>query len=206
MRYTAEQKQQTHDRIVAEAARLFRADGYASAGVDAVMKAAGLTAGGFYAHFRSKDALLIEAMEQCKVETGPPRSEAEAAGATIEDWIDRYLSTHHRDRPGKGCPLPALAAEIARQPKAVRKSFTATLRKRIGSVADRQPTGTPGERSDAAISMLASVVGAVMLARAVDDEELSERILDVMKTTLTSQVMAKRKGSKNARARERRPV
>src|SRR5271154_2822288 len=108
MRYGANQKQKTHDRIVAEAAKLFRTEGYEGCGVDAVMKAAGLTAGGVYAHFKDKEALLAEALEYSWAETARKMSAAHTATGDddpVVRWADSYLSERHRDCPGAGCAL-----------------------------------------------------------------------------------------------------
>jgi TetR/AcrR family transcriptional repressor of nem operon len=182
MRYSARHKQKTHDRIVAKAARLFREEGYTRCGVDAVMRAARLTPGGFYAHFRDKDALLAEALGHCRTDAARFIASAIADGQDpLMAWIDAYLNPEHLAAPGTGCPLPTLAGEIARQPAKVRRVFTKTVRAYIATLGALHPRRHGSRRSDAAIATIASLAGAVLLARAVDDPELSDRILRVVR-------------------------
>ena len=132
MRYTSDHKQQTHERIIAEASRLFREEGYKGASVDAVMRAAELTPGGFYAHFADKDALLAEVLEHCILRKNRRlAADAPLPPGAFHEWVDYYLSRDHLGEPGNGCALPALTAEIARQPKKVRKAFTEAMRVRL---------------------------------------------------------------------------
>ena len=186
MRYTADHKQQTHDRIVAEAARLFRAEGYRGMGVDTVMAAVGLTAGGFYSHFKNKDALFAEVLTYLATTKGVQLLPADGSKRSkpsadpLGDWLAAYLSTHHRDSPHCGCALPTLAGEIPRQPKAVRKAFTAALRSNLAALASRVSVGSLAERTDTAIAVLASAAGAMLMARAVDDPAFSDHILRVV--------------------------
>src|SRR5256885_8080456 len=117
MRYPPGHKQRTHQRILDTAARLFRKHGYAATGVDAVMTSAGLTAGGFYAHFRSKQVLLAEALElafQLSRDHWRSRLQDREGPAWVRAHIMSYLSQDHRDAAEHGCPMPALGAEIAR--------------------------------------------------------------------------------------------
>lgn len=200
MRYGADQKQKTHERIVADAAKLFRAEGYEGCGVDAVMKSAGLTAGGFYAHFKDKDALLAEALERCWAESAQKLSQTSGTSAGDDDpllrWVDSYLSEGHRDQPGAGCALPTLAGEIPRQPKAVRTAFTRAIRCYLNELAQHMPGGTPGERGEQAVAALAAAAGAMLLARAVDDEKFSQQILRTMRRTLRARFVRPRSKSK----------
>jgi TetR/AcrR family transcriptional regulator, transcriptional repressor for nem operon len=185
MRYTSDHKQQTHERIVSEASRLFREEGYKGSSVDAVMRAAELTPGGFYAHFDDKDALLAEVLEYCILrKTRRLSANTELTDDSFREWVDYYLSRDHLDEPGNGCPLPSLTAEIARQPKKVRKAFTEAMHIRLAELARAAPGETEGERSDRAITTLASLMGAVMLARALTDPTLSDRILEVVRTAI----------------------
>ena len=205
MRYEAEQKQRTHDRIVAAAAKLFRAEGYDGTGVDAVMKAAGLTAGGFYAHFKNKDALLAEALEYCWAESGRQMSDTTTAPGDndlVLRWADSYLSKHHRDRSGAGCALPTLAGEIPRQAKGVRAAFTRAVRGYLDGLAQHMPGPTQVERNEQAIAVFSAVAGAMLLARAVEDGKFSEQILRTMRQTVRAKLVRprskrKRRGSKS---------
>jgi TetR/AcrR family transcriptional repressor of nem operon len=187
MRYGADQKQKTHERIVAQAAKLFRTEGYEGSGVDAVMKAAGLTAGGFYAHFKDKDALLAEALEYSWAETARKMSKVTTAPGDddpVSRWADSYLSERHRDCPGAGCALPTLAGEMPRQPKAARTAFTRAMRSFLDGLADHMPDAAQARRDKQAIAVLAAVAGAMLLARAVDEEKFSGQILGIMRETI----------------------
>jgi TetR/AcrR family transcriptional regulator, transcriptional repressor for nem operon len=186
MRYTSNHKQKTHERIVAEASRLFREEGYKGASVDAVMQAAELTPGGFYAHFEDKDALLAEVLDACILRKNRRLSaDAEITADSFREWVEYYLSRDHLDEPGNSCPLTTLTAEVARQPKKVRKAFTQAMRTRLAEIARAAPGETDAERSENAIAALASLMGAVMLARAVSDPELSDQILRVVRNSIS---------------------
>jgi TetR/AcrR family transcriptional regulator, transcriptional repressor for nem operon len=205
MRYTSNHKQKTHERIVSEASRLFREEGYKGSSVDAVMQAAELTPGGFYAHFEDKDALLAEVLEHCILrKTRRLSSATELTDESFQEWVDYYLSRSHLEEPGDGCPLPSLTAEIARQPKKVRKAFTEAMRVRLSELTRAAPGETEAERSETAIATLAGLVGAVMLARAVTDTELSDRILRVMRKSILSRTG--KPGEKTRRATARKTL
>ena len=121
MRYSPDHKEKTRARILESAATVFRRQGYHATGVDKVMEEAGLTAGGFYAHFASKDALLAEALEHYATKnTGKFEGGQKDASdrEQVKAIVDRYLTASHRRHPERGCPLPSLAAEVARAGKA----------------------------------------------------------------------------------------
>ena len=207
MRYSSKHKQKTHDRIVTQAARLFREEGYAGCGVDSIMRAAHLTPGGFYAHFRDKDALLSEALTHCRIDAARFIASAIAAGRDPRvAWVDAYLNRQHLDAPGTGCPLPTLAAEIARQPAKVRRVFTKTLRAYIATLGALHPRKRGSRRSDEAIVTIATLAGAVLLARAVEDGDLSERILSVIRERVAPAAPPRRfrKTTRGNRARRSR--
>jgi TetR/AcrR family transcriptional repressor of nem operon len=176
----ADHKARTRARIVAAAARAFRERGVETVAIAEVMQAAGLTHGGFYAHFPSKNALVAAATASGLVDSRREFvSEAAAANpqAPLREIIRRYVSRHHRDYPAEGCTLPALAAEVAREPAEVRHAFTAELEEYVGQLMDFVPGATPEARHDAALVLAAGMAGAVALARAVDDPALSDRLL-----------------------------
>src|SRR2546427_7474772 len=136
MRYPPGHKQRTHQRILDTAAGLFRKRGYAATGVDAVMTSAGLTAGGFYAHFRSKQALLAEALElafQRSRDHWRSRLQGREGPAWVRAHITSYLSQEHRDAAEHGCPMPALGAEIARLSPTSREIFEQHLSRLVRS-------------------------------------------------------------------------
>ncbi|MBV9773198.1 MAG: TetR/AcrR family transcriptional regulator [Gemmatimonadetes bacterium] len=182
VRYSKEHKEETRRRIVEAASRAYRREGIGGVGIGELMGEIGLTHGGFYAHFASKDALVAEACEQGTAEsTDRILARAEKAGGAegVRTLIDAYVSALHRDLPERGCLMPALAADVSRGAPEVRGAFTRTLRRMLGRIGRLLPGA--GSRDDApsdeALALLSGMVGAVLLARAVDDPELSERIL-----------------------------
>jgi TetR/AcrR family transcriptional repressor of nem operon len=184
VRYPKEHKEQTRRRIVQAAARAYREQGVSGVGIGELMQSVGLTHGGFYAHFASKDALVAEACEQGISELSSRLlAEAEAQGGAegLRHLVRGYVSRAHRDDPGVGCAMPALAADVARAAPEVRAGFTRTLRGFLARLAPLLPRrGDPAraeEPTDEALALASGMVGAVLLARAVDDPELSDRIL-----------------------------
>ena len=178
MRYPPAETAEKHARILAEAARLFRERGFDGAGVAEIMKAAGLTHGGFYAHFDSKDALEAATVERAVAESSETLyAPASASPDPRRHFLNAYLSPLHRDRPGKGCVTAALGSEIARH-GAARATFTQGLRQSLSIIAGWFGTGRDeGEAERQAIRLFSAAVGALILARAVDDPALSDRIL-----------------------------
>lgn len=191
MRYAPDHKPATRARIVAAAARVLLDQGLAGTGVHQVMARAGLTHGGFYAHFQSRDALIAEALEALLEE----RRGQLVAGLDelrgkqrLAQVVGRYLNRHHRDTAEAGCPLPALGGELARADPELKRRFErglAALAEEIAAPQDEdgapQPEGaTEGAGAlaeERALATLALCAGGVMLSRAVGDGELSDRIL-----------------------------
>jgi TetR/AcrR family transcriptional regulator, transcriptional repressor for nem operon len=179
MGYSKAQKARTHKRIVAIASRRFREKGLAGSGIAELMKEAGLTVGGFYKHFDSRDALVAEAVSsafadwQRRVDAaapvGPPVSYAKL--------IDDYLSDAHRKNPGTGCAFSALAPEIARCDKRTRALTTEHVRNDLDLIAGLLPGKDNRAARSRAILIFSALVGAMSLARAVSDESLSREIL-----------------------------
>lgn len=170
MRVTQAKAAESRDRIVAAAARLFRERGIDGVGIDAIMEAAGLTHGGFYRHFRSKEDLVAEAV-------GLALPGGTAPADDLADYAARYLSAAHRDDPGRGCVMAALGGDAARGGAGVRRRFAELVSAQIARFV---PWFGGGERPEArarAITGLSAMVGALVLARAVDDPALSEEIL-----------------------------
>lgn len=180
MRYPRGHKERTRRRILGAAARRFREKGFRGAGVDSVMRAAGLTAGGFYAHFDSKQRLLAEAlaMAEAQVEGRLLAGIGDLAGVDwLREVVRRYLSRRHRDDTARGCVLPALAAEAPRLGNRAREALEAYLT-RIADALEGKAAGLPGlPPRDRVLATIALCAGGLMLARAVRDEELSDRIL-----------------------------
>jgi TetR/AcrR family transcriptional regulator, transcriptional repressor for nem operon len=186
MRYPASQTAKKHDKILKEAARLFRERGFDRAGVAEIMKAAGLTHGAFYAHFASKEALEAEAVERAFAQSD---NRIYALTANARDpkrvFLDSYLSAAHRDHPGCGCVMAALGPEIARD-SAARKPFTAQVKQMIEGMAVRFRWKRKRAARRDSIHLLSAAVGALILARAVDDPQLSDELLESVRDHLAS--------------------
>jgi TetR/AcrR family transcriptional repressor of nem operon len=188
MRYDAEHKDETRKRVLKAAARAIREEGPFKVGVAAVMSRAGLTHGGFYAHFASREDMVAEgvgrmfeeARQGLDREIHPGRSPSEALAA----YIDFYLSAEHRDTRTAGCPLPFLAADAPRLPDAARERYARGVAHLTERLADRLAAlGRPDAR-DEARSMLAEMVGALSLARADPDRARSDAILATSRAAL----------------------
>jgi len=167
-------------RTVTSAARLFREHGFDGAGVDAVTEAAGLTHGAFYSQFESKEAVVAEALRLALDESRALWAR-DASGKdkrdALERIIGRYLSPRHRDSLGAGCAVAALGSDLPRQPKRIREVFTKRLEEGLEVLTTLVPGRTVSHRRDVAIQLFATMVGALILARAVEDASLSKRIL-----------------------------
>jgi TetR/AcrR family transcriptional repressor of nem operon len=182
VRYPREQKAATRRRILDAAARLFRQSGYDGVGVDAIMNEVGLTAGGFYSHFSSKEALFSEAMASAlapgKTLRASKSSTPSAAQPTdpLVTLIKAYLSRAHRDTVADGCPLPTLSPDVARKSDSTRESYEQQFLKFVDEIEALLPDGSENVREHA-LSLVAQCVGGVMLSRAVKDQKLSDQIL-----------------------------
>ena len=182
MKRSRQEKQQTHQRIVQNAAQQIRVEGVNGIGIADLMGQAGLTHGGFYAHFRNKDALLAEICHAGMAETLERLSQAvdhAPAGTELSALVNMYLSVSHRDDPATGCVMPTLAADIARRPEEVRTAFTKEFEEFLQRIVPLLPEDTEENQYDAAMVLLSGMVGALLLARTVNDAALSERILRV---------------------------
>ncbi len=171
-------KDQTHDRIVKVAARAIRRSGYAGTGVADIMKEAGLTHGGFYAHFASRDALLAEAADCAGAEAVSLSSAIAAAapGQSLQALMHAYLSPQHLQDAENGCPIAALGSEMPRQAPEVRQVATRHIKEMIDLVARQLPDwGTPGAHEQA-LFIVSSMIGTMVMARAVDDPRLSDAL------------------------------
>jgi TetR/AcrR family transcriptional regulator, transcriptional repressor for nem operon len=176
MRVSKAQAAENRARILAEASRLIREAGIAGAGVDALTRAAGLTHGSLYSQFGSKERLVAEALATASAASGARQEQDLAPGGGIARFAARYLAPEHRDRPGQGCALAAIGPEAGRQGGPVRAAYTAGVQRMAGRLAAALPEGTP-DREEASLAAVATLVGALILARAVDDAALSDRIL-----------------------------
>lgn len=173
MGYPADHKEKTRQKIVKAARRLWKGNGFSGASVDKVMNEAGLTRGGFYAHFKSKDDLLVEVLSENKLLEGLEMLKAKGMDAPDmqrKAALEWYLSTQHRDHPQDGCPLTALTQEIPRLGKRSRRVMSNMIQKFA--------VWLRGDKQEASgLAALSLMVGAVTLSRAVEDEKLADEIL-----------------------------
>jgi TetR/AcrR family transcriptional repressor of nem operon len=179
MRFEKGHKEATRQRIIDVASARFRKDGVAAVGIAPLMAEAGLTHGGFYAHFESKDELVREAMTAALAGTRRRLERAAERGdAGLEHFIRWYLTPAHRDAPERGCAYAAMAPEIARQSEATRAAFTSRLEDTVGWIAAQvKPNCPEAERRSVAIGIFGVMLGTLQLARTVTDPELSDQIL-----------------------------
>lgn len=182
MGYSKTQKAKTHERIVKLASKRFREKGLAGIGIAELMKEAGLTVGGFYKHFDSRDRLVAEAVSSAFGGWKRQVDAAKSGGPSIslEKLTDDYLSKAHRDNPGTGCAFSALAPEIARSSKRTRALTSEQVRNDIQLIATLSPAKDKRPARSKAILTLSALVGAMALARAVSNETLSREILNTV--------------------------
>jgi TetR/AcrR family transcriptional repressor of nem operon len=204
MRVSKEQAALNRQHILTAATRLFREYGIHATGVDAITKEAGLTHGSLYSQFGSKEAIAAEAI-RCAVRRSKhlwQRVAERGPGAKVFGRIvEGYLSREHRDDPGRGCVVAALGADIARQPHSVREAFTKELADAFEFLARLTPGDTDSGCYDDAIAAFAGMVGALILARAVNDESLAERILRTTAKRITRRTEARKPARRTAGAR-----
>jgi TetR/AcrR family transcriptional regulator, transcriptional repressor for nem operon len=182
MKVTREQANKNRARVIEVAGRLFREKGLDGIGVDDLMKGAGLTQGGFYANFKSKEDLMAKACEHSLAESVETWSKvvAEAKRDPLTAVVAGYLSSTHRDDPGNGCVLAALGADLARKSLTVRHGVTDCMRRFVELLTQIVPGRSTVVRRKRALAMYASLVGAMVLARVVDDPVLSKEILNAV--------------------------
>jgi TetR/AcrR family transcriptional repressor of nem operon len=179
MRVSREKSAETRERILDVAATLFREKGFDGIGLAEIMQAAGLTHGGFYKHFGSKDDLEAQATGVALARNAADwrRLFEGAAARPLSAFIDEYLSPHHRDDLGKGCAIAALGADVARQGERVRSALTGGLEPFLQLLSNAIPGRSKAVRRRKAIVTMAELIGTLILARAVDDPALSDEIL-----------------------------
>ena len=178
MRYSSEHKAETRSRIVRNASRVLRDKGLNGIGIVGLMKAAGLTRGGFYAHFKSREALVAEAVAHALAETASEWRRCGQSPDGLDHLVAAYFTQEHRDNPASGCPLPAVSADVARSGKKVRRAFTQSLDKLLDALAELIAAEPNEETRVLAAGVMATMVGSLILARACDDRELSAFMLD----------------------------
>jgi TetR/AcrR family transcriptional repressor of nem operon len=180
MKVSREQAAANRERIVEVAGKLFREHGFDGIGVADLMKAAGLTHGGFYGHFKSKDDLAAQACGRALARSSQRwvRRAEESAGDARAELIKQYLSEAHRDASGSGCVLAALGSDAGRQGRAIRRALTEGLGSLVDVLAKLAPSRSRAAKRQQALADMAQMVGAMVLARAIDDPTLSKEILD----------------------------
>ena len=187
-RTTPGRKDATHERIVGAAARAIRRSGYGGTGVAEIMKDAGLTHGGFYAHFASREAMLAEAADRAGAEGLAALERVAGAAAprrALPALLRAYLSRAHVEGVETGCAVAALGSEMPRQAPGVRRAATRRIKEMIDLVARQSPDwGRPGAHQHALVTV-ATMVGALVLARAVDDPQLSDAVREAALEHLT---------------------
>jgi TetR/AcrR family transcriptional repressor of nem operon len=187
MRYDTEHKQKTRTRVLQAAAKAIRADGPHRVAVAGVMADAGLTHGGFYAHFASKDELVAAAIEHMFDETrARVQHEMEGRGPAegLAAYIDFYLSRKHRDARGSGCPMAALASDLPRLDEAVREQFAVGARRLTATLSEKLAALGHVNVDAEARSMVAELIGALSLARIEPDSKRSDAILSASRHQL----------------------
>jgi TetR/AcrR family transcriptional repressor of nem operon len=191
MRYQPDHAEQTRARIVAVAAGLIRRHGPDGVGVAALMKEAGLTHGGFYKHFPSKDALVAAAIDEMfgasralidRVET------TDAPERVLRRYVNAYLSAEHRDAPETGCPAAALASDLHRLDLGARHRFEAGVAAIVERIAAHVPGRSPAERERFALSLFSEMIGALALARAAVERGRSDRLLADARAALKERI------------------
>ena len=205
MRYSREHKLETHARIVKKASVRLREKGAHGIGVADLMKEAGLTHGGFYAHFDSREALLIEAFAYAMdrgrenwrklAEQAPPEKRL----ATI---VASYLTPLHRDDPGHGCAIPTLGAEIARESSKTRKAFAAKLEQMIDMLADQIPELPRKAARKQAMAAVGTMMGTIVLARIAGSGEFSDEILGAGRDAVLGRAGPAKRATKKSAARK----
>jgi TetR/AcrR family transcriptional repressor of nem operon len=186
MKVSRIQEAENHERILDVATRLFRERGIDGIGVAELMKAAGLTHGGFYGHFKSKEDLVAQACARAVLRMRQNWTNVidQATGDPLEALAATYLTPKHRDGAGRGCPMAALGSEIARQAPPVRRAFTEELRPFLDYLSRNVQGNSNNLRRQKALATYAGLVGALIVSRAVDDPDLSNEILSAVAATM----------------------
>jgi TetR/AcrR family transcriptional repressor of nem operon len=184
VRVTREQAAANREKILEVAGALFRERGFDGIGVADIMKRAGLTHGGFYGHFASKDDLAAEITARVLGRSGWMERLTGTQKPSFSDLVRQYLSPRHRDDPGRGCLFAALGSDVVRQPRSVRRAFTEGLRLRVDALARLAPGRSAAARRQKSLATMAGLVGALILSRAVDDPKFSDEILEAAATSV----------------------
>ena len=189
MRYERGHKQRTHRRIVESAARQFRAEGMDGPGVAKLMKASGLTHGGFYKHFASKDQLFAEAIDESVHEIGAKLTDWAKQVPRGEAWkeiVTKYLSIEHCEHPGMGCPIAALGPDIARTRALIKKKIRGSMEAYKEQLVGFMPGDNSEEKQQNFVLVFTAMVGAVSVARTMSDKDEKEKLLGLVRDHLLS--------------------
>jgi TetR/AcrR family transcriptional repressor of nem operon len=187
MRYDAEHKAQTHHRIVKNASRQLRKKGLNGPAVATLMKASGLTHGGFYKHFSSRDDLVLEAIEESLLELTRTLLDAAKNSGSHDAWkamVTTYLSLERCDRADIGCPIAALAPDIARTPPTMKQPISAAILKFRSELLPFMPGRTAEEKRANFLMLMTTMVGTIALARTMPDQSVRQTILDTVRDRL----------------------
>jgi TetR/AcrR family transcriptional repressor of nem operon len=202
-------KAATHRRIASSASRLMRQRGLTRAGVAEVMRGAGLTVGGFYAHFRSKRAMDLEVLEQTFAEVRE-RTTARQRGAEGLDWLARYvghyLDAEHRDRPATGCPAPSVVADLTHADKTLRLALGRFFEQWAGRIAAHAPDTEAASARERALATIALCVGGLTIARSLRGQPLSDEFLRACQAWALPEAAAAAKPPPRRRQRATRRV
>ena len=177
MKVTREESAARREQIVEIASELFRLHGFDGVAIADIMKAAGVTHGGFYGHFESKEQLAAEACTRANTRNRWDRYMDGPVHQRLGRIVGGYLSERHRDDPGHGCLLAAVATDVIRQPRSVRDAFTSALRSKVDLLIGLMPGQSATARRAKSLATLSGLIGTLILARAVNDRELSNEIL-----------------------------
>lgn len=186
MRVSREKFAENRARILEVAGELFREKGFEGIGVAEIMKAAGLTHGGFYGHFGSKDELAFEASKALVEKAAERWTDVveQAPADPLDALLDYYLNRRNIDAPGKSCIFAALTQDVSRHGTKMQSAFTGGLQELAGILEEIVPGETPEARRRRALSSLSAMMGAVILARAMDDASLADELLGAVRETL----------------------
>ena len=205
MRYSKEHKLETHARIVKKASVRLREKGAHGVGVADLMKEAGLTHGGFYAHFDSREALVIEAFADAmdrSTERWRKLAEQTPPEKRLATIVGTYLTPLHRDDPGHGCAVPTLGAEIARESPKTRKAFAAKLEQMIDMLAAQIPELPRKAARKQAMAVIATLMGTLVLARVAGNGDFSDEILGAGREALLGRTAAPKSGAMKSRPKK----
>ena len=205
MRYSREHKLETHARIVKKASERLREKGAHGVGVADLMKEAGLTHGGFYAHFDSREALVIEAFAYAmdrSTERWRKLAEATPPEKRLATIVNSYLTPTHRDDPGHGCAVPTLGAEIARESPRTRKAFAAKLEQMVDMLAGQTPDVPRKAARKQAMAAIATMMGTLVLARIAGNGEFSDEILGAGRDAVLDRAPPPKRAAKQSAAKK----